>query len=51
MKLEFSPRTSSICDGTCGEVQGHRLVGTAKPVEWDQGRFAAPAHSDFSTFP
>ena len=51
MKVEFSSGTSSICDGTCGEVQGHRLVGTAKPVGRDQGRFAAPAHHDFWTFP
>ncbi len=32
-------------------MQGHRLVGSAKPVGWDQRRFAAPAHQDFSTFP
>ena len=28
----------------------HRLVWSAQPVEWDQRRFAAPAHPDFSTF-
>ena len=27
-----------------------RLVWSAQPVEWDQRRFAAPAHPDFSTF-
>ncbi len=30
---------------------GHRLVGSAKLVGWDQWRFAAPAHHEFSTFP
>ena len=32
-------------------MQGHRLVGSAQPVGWDQRRFAAPAHHDFSMFP
>ena len=27
----------------------HRRVGSAKVVGWDQRRFAAPAHHDFST--
>ena len=30
--------------------QGHRLVGSAQLVGWDQRRFAAPAHQDFSMF-
>ena len=30
---------------------GHRLVGSVQPVGWDQRRFAAPAHHDFSMFP
>ena len=32
-------------------AQGHRLVGSAKLIGWDQWRFAAPAHHEFSTFP
>ena len=31
--------------------QGYGLVGTEKPVGWDQRRFAAPVHHEFSTFP
>ncbi len=34
-----------------GSCQGHRLVWSAKLAVWDQWRFAAPAHTDFSTFP
>ncbi len=30
--------------------RGHRLVGSEEPVGWDQRRFVAPAHHDFSTF-
>ena len=33
------------------QSQGHRLVGSAQPVGWDQRRFAALAHHDFSMFP
>ena len=32
------------------EVQGQRLVGSAKNIGGDQRRFAAPAHHDFWTF-
>ncbi len=31
--------------------RNHRPVGAAKAVGWDQWRFAAPAHHDFSTIP
>ncbi len=31
--------------------QGHRLVGSASIVGWDQRRFVAPAHQNFPTIP
>ena len=36
---------------TAEASQGNRLVGAASLVEWDQRRFVAPAHHDFSTIP
>ena len=30
--------------------QGHRLVEAGRCVGWDQWRFAAPAHHDFSSY-
>ena len=38
-------------EATVVPTQGHRLVWSAQSVGWDQRRFVAPAHHDFSTFP
>ena len=44
-------RFGFIGQGQLMSAQGHRFVGAAQPVGWDQRRFAAPAHHDFSMFP
>ena len=38
-------------EATVVPTQGDRLVWSAQSVGWDQWRFVAPAHHDFSTLP
>ena len=43
--------TNKLAQQNLATNQGHRLVRSVKPVGWDQRRFAAPAHHEFSPFP
>ena len=43
--------TNNVTPHNLAKNQCHRLVGAVKPVGWDQRRFAAPVHHEFSMFP